>query len=130
MQTAVKPLTSRPSLLILIVRLRCTLGPVLQSILSVIPKVRTPSYLSLQLLPDFQFESLSRTLIAQVCRDQKVQCLWDTATDMLAFLKDTKSILDDILASMVSDMMKQIYHNTIFVREYGGEGFFSQSLQA
>lgn len=48
---------------------------------------------------------------------------------MLAFLKDAKPVLDDILASIVSDMMKQIYHCAIFVREYGGEGFFSQLLK-
>ena len=62
-------------------------------------------------------------------RDSKVQCLWDTAADMLAFLKDAKPVLDDILAAIVSDMMKQIYHCAIFVREYGGEGFFSQLLK-
>ena len=62
-------------------------------------------------------------------RDSKVQYLWGTAADMLGFLKDAKPVLDDILASIVSDMMKQIYHCAIFVREYGGEGFFSQLLQ-
>jgi hypothetical protein len=32
-----------------------------------------------------------------------------------------------ILAPIVSDMMKQIYHCALFIREYGGNGFFSQS---
>jgi hypothetical protein len=68
-----------------------------------------------------------QTLIAQVRRDQKVQELWESAADMLAFLKDAKPVIDEILASTVSDMMKQIYHCAIFVREYGGGGFFSQS---
>jgi hypothetical protein len=44
---------------------------------------------------------------------------------MLAFLKDAKPVIDDILVSIVSDMMRQIYHCAIFVREYGGGGFFS-----
>ncbi|KIM74793.1 hypothetical protein PILCRDRAFT_693732 [Piloderma croceum F 1598] len=72
---------------------------------------------------------IPKTLIAQVSRDSKVQCLWETAADMLAFLKDAKPVLDDILASIVSDMMKQIYHCAIFVREYGGEGFFKRTTQ-
>ena len=72
-------------------------------------------------------EIMSQTLIAQVLRDQKVQSLWGTAADMLAFLKDAKLIIDEILVPIVSDMMKQIYHCAIFVREYGGGGFFSKS---
>jgi len=48
---------------------------------------------------------------------------------MLAFLKDAKPVLNDILALIVSVMMKQIYHCAIFVQEYSGEGFFSQLLQ-
>lgn len=68
---------------------------------------------------------MSQTLIAQVRRDQKVQSLWETAADMLAFLKDAKPVIDDILVSIVSDMMRQIYHCAIFVREYSGGGFFS-----
>jgi len=67
---------------------------------------------------------MSQTLIAQVRRDQKVQSLWETAADMLAFLKDAKPVIDEILLPIVSDMMKQIYHCAIFVREYGGGGFF------
>jgi hypothetical protein len=66
-----------------------------------------------------EVETSSQTLIAQVHRDQKVQCLWETAADMLAFLKDAKPVLNDTLALIVSDMMKQIYHCAIFVREYG-----------
>jgi hypothetical protein len=68
---------------------------------------------------------MSQTLIAQVRRDQKVQSLWETAADMFVFLKDAKPVIDDILVSIVSDMMKQIYHCAILVREYGGGGFFS-----
>jgi hypothetical protein len=39
-------------------------------------------------------------------------------------LKDAKPVIDEILLPIVSDMMKQIYHCAIFVREYGGGGFF------
>jgi hypothetical protein len=46
---------------------------------------------------------------------------------MLAFLKDAKPVLEEIVASIVSDMMNR-YTTAIFVRKYGGEGFFSQSL--
>jgi hypothetical protein len=77
----------------------------------------------------FKAEIMSQSLIAQVHRDQKVQSLWETAADMLAFLKDTKLVIDEILVPIVSDMMKQIYHCAIFVREYSGGGFFSQSLR-
>ena len=56
-----------------------------------------------------------------------MQNLWATAADVLAFLKDAKLVIDMILAPIVSDMMKQIYHCALFIREYGGKGFFSQS---
>ena len=72
----------------------------------------------------FEAEIILQTLIAQMRRDQKVQSLWETAADMLAFLKDAKPVIDEILVPIVSDMMKQIYHCAIFVREYGGGGFF------
>ena len=49
---------------------------------------------------------------------------------MLAFLEDAKPVIDEILASIVSDMMKQIYHCAIFIREYGGGGFSSQFLDS
>ncbi|KIM86175.1 hypothetical protein PILCRDRAFT_5220 [Piloderma croceum F 1598] len=72
---------------------------------------------------------IPKTLIAQVRRDEKVQSLWETAADMLAFLKDAKPIIDKILMPIVSDMMKQIYHCAIFVREYGGGGFFERTAK-
>ena len=56
-----------------------------------------------------------------------MQDLWATVADMLVFLKDAKLVIDMILAPIVSDIMKQIYHCAIFIREYGGKGFFSQS---
>ncbi|KIM73665.1 hypothetical protein PILCRDRAFT_828960 [Piloderma croceum F 1598] len=72
---------------------------------------------------------IPRTLVDQVHRDRKVQDLWTTAADMLAFLKDAKLVFDTILAPIVSDMMKQIYHCALFIREYGGKGFFKRSTQ-
>jgi hypothetical protein len=61
-------------------------------------------------------------------RDQKLQCLWATAADMLDVLKDDSDgrALDELSGSIVSDMMKQIYDCAMFVREYGGKGFLSQ----
>jgi hypothetical protein len=58
-------------------------------------------------------------------RDQKVQALWETAADMLDFLKHANCVVDEISAPIVADMMKQVYHCAMFVREYGGEGFLS-----
>jgi len=99
------------------------------SILSVIPRVCL--WLLIDSLGDsiavLLVDTTSQTLIAQMHRDQRVQDLWATAADMLAFLKDAKLVIDTILAPIVSYMMKQIYHCAIFIREYGGKGFFSQS---
>ena len=62
-------------------------------------------------------------MIAQMDRDQRVESLWATAADMLDFVKHANCVVDEISAPIVSDMMKQVYHCAMFVREYGGKGF-------
>ena len=87
------------------------------------------SYSSRFLRPLFcslDIEPICQSLIAQFDRDQQVKDLWKTAADMLAFLKDADPVIDELQRPIVSDMMKQIYDCTTFLRAYEGKGFLGQ----
>ena len=55
-----------------------------------------------------------------------MQELLATAADMLSFLKDASTVIDEILVP-IKEMMNEIYRCGLFIREYGGDGFLSKS---
>ena len=56
-----------------------------------------------------------------------MQELLATAADMLSFLKDASTVIDEILVPIVKEMMNEIYRCGLFIRVYGGDGFLSKS---
>ncbi|EGN96851.1 hypothetical protein SERLA73DRAFT_185049 [Serpula lacrymans var. lacrymans S7.3] len=69
---------------------------------------------------------IPKSLVAQLNRDQKIQDLWSTASDMFDFLDAAEPVIDEIQRPTVSNMLKQIHDCALFVQEYAGNGFCSQ----
>ncbi|EGN96507.1 hypothetical protein SERLA73DRAFT_58040, partial [Serpula lacrymans var. lacrymans S7.3] len=70
---------------------------------------------------------IPKAMIAQLDRDQNIQNLWSTAADMLDFLNVAEPIIDEVQKPIVANMLKQIHDCALFVQEYTGKGFCSQS---
>ncbi|EGN96881.1 hypothetical protein SERLA73DRAFT_75730 [Serpula lacrymans var. lacrymans S7.3] len=68
-------------------------------------------------------------LDAQLNRDQKIQGLWSTASDMLDFLDAAEPVIDEIQRPIVSNMLKQIHDCALFIQEYAGSGFCKRALR-
>ncbi|KAJ7636964.1 hypothetical protein FB45DRAFT_789127, partial [Roridomyces roridus] len=74
--------------------------------------------------------SIPQVLIAQLDRDAQIRTLWSAAAEMLDFLKDANSVVEDqIVATVVKLMVQQIYECALFVREYGGKGYLGRTLR-
>ncbi|KAI3610573.1 hypothetical protein WG66_006823 [Moniliophthora roreri] len=75
------------------------------------------------------FMSIPTGVLAQLERDKQIEELWSTAVDMLDFLKNADTVIDDTVSPIVSAMLKQIYDCSNFIREYGGAGFIRRSAK-
>jgi hypothetical protein len=56
-------------------------------------------------------------------RDKRIQALWETAADMLDFLKHANCVINEISAPIVADMMKPVYHCMILFENMEGKAF-------
>ncbi|KAJ7150991.1 hypothetical protein C8R43DRAFT_829652, partial [Mycena crocata] len=73
---------------------------------------------------------LTQALIDQLDRDAKIQKLWLSAADMLGFLQEADSVLDEsAVVATVHKMVQQIYECALFIREYGGKGYLRRTLR-
>jgi hypothetical protein len=66
--------------------------------------------------------------LSQLDRDDRIQQLWETAANVLDFLKESQPTLDAIPSQIIEALMKQIYDCAHFIREYAGQGFLSKHL--
>ncbi|KAL0580502.1 hypothetical protein V5O48_001489 [Marasmius crinis-equi] len=69
------------------------------------------------------FTTIPSVFLSQLERDKNVEDLWTSAIEMLDFLKDSRTIVDEQLSPIISAMLKQFYDCSSFIREYCGAGF-------
>ncbi|KAH7919610.1 hypothetical protein BV22DRAFT_1133702 [Leucogyrophana mollusca] len=59
---------------------------------------------------------IPKTIGTQMNLDQEVQRLWSTMADMLSFLEDAESVIEQCQVLVVSKMMQEMYECALFAR--------------
>ncbi|KDR74367.1 hypothetical protein GALMADRAFT_141414 [Galerina marginata CBS 339.88] len=71
---------------------------------------------------------IPKMVVHQAKLKRQIDELWETAADMLSFLRAAQPVIEPSLLPTVSAMMKQIHACAVYITNYGERGFIERNM--